>query len=63
VTRWALSNGRPYREHIEQRQKMPAEDQARGQCNDHYGDVAPLARAIGPAIKDNRYCGNQEARA
>ena len=54
--RGALRNGGPYREHIEQRQEMTAEDQARSQCNDHYGDVVPLAPSIGPAIKQNRYC-------
>jgi hypothetical protein len=34
---------------------MSAENQAGSQRNDHYRDVIALARAIGPAIKDNRY--------
>jgi hypothetical protein len=40
---------------------MPAEDQARRQCDDHYRNVIVLAGAIGTAIEDNRYCEHQEA--
>jgi hypothetical protein len=42
---------------------MSAENQAGGQRNDHYRDVIALAGAIGAAIKDNRYCQQQEACA
>jgi hypothetical protein len=47
---------------MEQSQKMPAEDQARSQRDNHDGDVVPLARMIGPAIKNNRYSEHQQAR-
>jgi len=40
---------------------MPAEDQARGQRDDHYRDVVALAGAIRTAVKDNRYCEHQKA--
>jgi hypothetical protein len=49
------------RSYMEQRQKMPAEDQTRSQCNDHCGDVVPLARVIEPVTKNNRYCEHEEA--
>jgi hypothetical protein len=40
---------------------MPAEDQARGQCDDHYRDVVALAGAIRTAIKDDCYREQEEA--
>ena len=37
-------------------QEMSAENQSRGQRDDHYRNVIALAGAIGAAVKDNRYC-------
>jgi hypothetical protein len=42
---------------------MPAEDQARGQCDDRYRDIVALAGVIRSAIKDDRYCEDEEAYA
>ena len=40
---------------------MPAENQARGQCDNHKRDVVSLAGAIRTPIKDDCYCKHQEA--
>ena len=40
---------------------MSAEDQARGEGDDHHWDVVELARAIGAAVEDDR--GGKEEQA
>jgi hypothetical protein len=40
---------------------VSAEDQARGEGNDHHRDVVELARAIGAAVEDDR--GGKEEQA
>ena len=40
---------------------MPAKDQTRGQCNDHYRDVVELAGTVGAAVENNRDDQHNEA--
>src|SRR5215472_12069485 len=40
---------------------MPAKDQARGQCNDHYRNVVELAGTVGAAVENNRDEQHNEA--
>src|SRR5215467_6113263 len=40
---------------------MPAKDQARGQCNDHYRNVVELAGTVGAAVENNRDKQHNEA--
>src|SRR5215472_5734509 len=45
----------------QQSQQMPAKDQARGQCNDHYRNVVELAGTVGAAVENNRDEQHNEA--
>src|SRR5215471_13928195 len=45
----------------QQSQQMPAKDQARGQCNDHYRNVVELAGTVGAAVENNRDKQHNEA--
>ena len=45
----------------QQSQQMPAKDQTRGQCNDHYRNVVELAGTVGAAVENNRDGQHNEA--